>query len=73
VNDDKPTSGLFEELKRRKVFRVAVMYAGIAWIVIEVASTVLPTFNVPERVLQVLTVLLILGLPVAVVLAGFSG
>jgi TolB-like protein/predicted Zn-dependent protease len=59
----------FVELKRRKVYRVAVAYVAVAWLLTEVASTVLPTFHVPEWVLQGIIILLVLGFPVAVLLA----
>jgi TolB-like protein/Tfp pilus assembly protein PilF len=54
--------GLFAELKRRNVFRVAIFYVVTAWLVIEVAETVLPIFDVPEGVLRGLVVLLVIGL-----------
>ncbi len=54
--------GLFAELKRRNVFRVAIFYVVSAWLVIEVAETVLPIFDVPEGVLRGLVVLLVIGL-----------
>jgi Tol biopolymer transport system component len=60
---------LFEELKRRKVFRVAGVYAVVAWLLIEVADTVLPTFGTPLWVNQTLIFLLIIGFPIAVILA----
>jgi hypothetical protein len=60
---------LIAELKRRNVFRVAAAYAIVAWLLIEVASVVLPTFKAPEWVMQVCTFLLILGFPVALVFA----
>ncbi len=61
--------GFFRELKRRNVFRVAVMYFAVAWLVVEIASVVLPTFNAPEWVMQVFTFLMALGFPVALVFA----
>jgi adenylate cyclase len=57
------------ELKRRNVFRVGVAYAIVAWLLVEVASVVLPTFEAPEWVMKVFTFLLILGFPVALVFA----
>jgi adenylate cyclase len=62
-------NSFFRELKNRKVYRVALGYPVIAWFVIHIASTVLPTFHVPEWVLQALTVIVALGFPVALVLA----
>ena len=52
----------FAELKRRKVFRVGLFYVVTAWLVIEVAETVLPLFDVPDGVLRGLVVLLVIGL-----------
>lgn len=40
---------LFEELKRRHAFRVAVVYAVVAWVVIQVANVVLPRLELPGR------------------------
>jgi adenylate cyclase len=53
---------LFAELKRRNVFRVGLFYVVTAWLVIEVAETVLPIFDVPDGVLRGLVVLLVIGL-----------
>ncbi|NGX17687.1 tetratricopeptide repeat protein [Wenzhouxiangella sp. XN24] len=52
---------LLAELKRRKVFRVAMLYVVSAWLVIEVAETVLPIFEVPDGFLRGLVVLLVIG------------
>ena len=62
-------NSFFRELKERKVYRVALGYGVVAWFVVQIASTVLPTFHVPEWVLQALTVMVALGFPVALVLA----
>ena len=60
---------LIAELKRRNVFRVGVAYAIVAWLLIEVAAVVLPTFKAPEWVMQVCTFLVIFGFPLALILA----
>jgi len=57
------------ELKRRNVYKVAVAYAVVGWLVIQVSSTVLPTFHAPEWVVQTLVVLLAIGFPIALVIA----
>src|SRR5262249_2567619 len=57
----------FTELKRRNVYKVAVAYAVVAWLVIQVASIVLPTFHAPEWTLQVIIALVVIGFPVALV------
>src|SRR6202040_270901 len=59
----------FTELKRRNVYKVAVAYAVVGWLVIQISSTVLPTFHAPEWVVQTLVVLVALGFPIALVLA----
>ena len=60
---------LFEELKRRNVFRVAAAYAAIAWLLAQIADTLLPAFGLPPAYLRSFLTLLGLGFPVAVVLA----
>ena len=62
-------SSFFDELKRRKVFRVAVAYAIVAWILVEVAATILPIFEAPDWTVQVFTVFIMLGFPIALILS----
>ncbi len=57
------------ELKRRNVVKVAVAYAIVGWLLIEVASTVLPTFEAPQWTLQTLTFVIVLGFPLALIFA----
>ena len=59
----------FAELKRRNVYKVAIAYAVVGWLVIQIASTILPTFHAPEWVVQTLIVIVALGFPIALVLA----
>ncbi len=54
---------LFEELKRRNVFRVAVAYLVAAWLVLQVADLVLENTNAPDWVMQVFMLVFALGLP----------
>lgn len=63
------SASFFQELKQRRVVRVAIGYAIAAWLIVQIASTVLPTFHVPEWVLQALIVVVALGFPAALVLA----
>jgi hypothetical protein len=58
---------LIAELKRRNVFRVGVAYAIVAWLLIEVAHTAFPTLQLPDWTTTLVTVLLIMGFPVALV------
>lgn len=57
---------LFSELRRRNVFRVALTYAVIAWLLIEIASVLLPLVDAPESIITAFVVLLALGFAVAV-------
>ena len=56
---------LFSELRRRNVFRVALTYAVVAWLLIEIASVILPLVDAPESLITAFVVLLALGFAVA--------
>lgn len=60
---------LLAELKRRNVFKVATIYVVVGWLVLQVASTVFPLFEIPLWASRLVVVLLGLGFPVALVLA----
>jgi TolB-like protein/Tfp pilus assembly protein PilF len=60
---------LIEELKRRKVFKVAAAYLVVGWLLIQVASTVAPQLNLPEWAPRLVTFIILLGFPIALVLA----
>jgi TolB-like protein/Flp pilus assembly protein TadD len=57
------------ELKRRKVYRVAVAYAIVAWLLVQAASILFPTFEAPPWVMKVFVTAMVLGFPVALILA----
>src|SRR5438477_9717399 len=57
------------QLKQRRVYRVAIGYAIVAWLMVQIAATVLPAFHASEFVLPVLILVLGVGFPVALVLA----
>ena len=59
----------FTELKRRNVYKVAVAYAIVGWLVMQVASTVVPALHLPDTITSAVVVLTLLGFPVALVLA----
>jgi TolB-like protein len=59
---------LFVELKRRKVVRVAVVYAATAFAVLQAADIMLPQMNVPEWAMGLLVALVVFGFPIALVL-----
>jgi len=60
---------LFAELKRRNVFRVAAAYGIVSWLLVEVASVVVPALRLPEWALTLLVFLVIAGFPLALILA----
>jgi len=60
---------LIAELRRRNVFRVGVAYAIVAWLLIEVASVVMPALRLPEWTLTFLVFLFAIGFPLALALA----
>ncbi len=59
----------FAELKRRNVYKVAVAYAVVSWLLIQIATQVFPFFDIPNWAVRVVVLLLALGFPVALVLA----
>src|ERR1044072_9244605 len=64
----KPPS-FFSELKRRNVYKVAVAYAAVGWLVIQVATSTFPVMQIPTWALRLTIVLVLLGFPIALVLA----
>ena len=60
---------LLHELKRRRVFRVAGIYAVVAWVTAEVADVTFPALQLPEWTVTFVIALLILGFPVAMIFA----
>ncbi len=62
-------SSFFRELKQRKVYRVALGYAVVAWLIVQVRATVMPAYHVPEWILPIFITAVALGFPVALVLA----
>ncbi|MEP4486006.1 MAG: hypothetical protein ABJ013_10290 [Halioglobus sp.] len=67
-NTTSPLS-FWQELKRRKVIRVATVYAVVGWVIIQVAATTFPSFGIPDWAFRFVTLLVLLGLPVALILA----
>ena len=61
--------GFFGELKRRNVYKVAVAYGVVAWLLIQVATQVFPFFEIPNWAVRLVVLLVLLGFPVALVLA----
>ena len=62
-------SGFFEELKRRKVYRVAIAYVIASWALAQGLAQVLPVFDIPNSAIRSVIALMLIGFPVALVLA----
>ena len=62
-------SGFFEEVQRRKVYRVAVAYVIAAGGIIQLASAAFPAWELPNWALRLVIVLLLIGFPIALILA----
>ena len=62
-------TGFFEELQRRKVYRVAAAYIVAAGFIIQISSAVFPAWEMPNWTLRLVIVLLLIGFPVALILA----
>ncbi len=62
-------ASVWGELKRRNVVKVAVAYAIVGWLLIEVASTVFPIVQLPDWTVTFLTMLILFGFPVALILS----
>src|SRR5438045_1574554 len=62
-------SGFFEELRRRKVYRVAAAYIIAAGFIIQIGSAVFPAWELPNWTLRLVVVLLLIGFPIALILS----
>ena len=60
---------LFDELRRRNVYRSAAAYGVVAWLLIQIATQVFPFFNIPNWAVRLIIIVLLLGFPVAMVVA----
>ena len=59
----------FAELKRRNVYKVALAYAAVGWLLIQIATTTFPVLQIPTWAMRLVVVLVLLGFPIALVLA----
>ena len=56
-----------EELKRRNVYKVAVAYAVVGWLLIQVATQVFPFFEIPNWAVRLVVLAIVIGFPIAIV------
>ena len=59
----------FAELKRRNVYKVAVAYAVVGWLLVQVATQVFPFFEIPNWAVRLVVLAIVIGFPVALVIA----
>src|SRR2546425_11309031 len=59
----------FGELKRRNVYKVAVAYAIVGWLLVQVATQVFPFLEIPNWVVRLVIVLVATGFPIALIIA----
>src|SRR5215813_11563830 len=60
---------LFGELKRRNVYKVAIAYAVVGWLLIQAATQVFPFFEIPNWVVRLVVLVIIVGFPIALIIA----
>src|SRR5216110_764017 len=59
----------FAEVKRRNVYKVAIAYGAVAWLLTEIATQVFPFFEIPNWVIRLVVLVIIIGFPVALIIA----
>src|SRR5438876_6937416 len=62
-------ASFFSELKRRNVYKVAVAYAVVGWLLVQVTTQVFPIFEIPNWALRLIVLAIIIGFPIALVMA----
>jgi TolB-like protein/Tfp pilus assembly protein PilF len=60
---------IFTELKRRNVYKVAVAYAIVGWLLVQVVTQVFPFFEIPNWAVRLIVLAIVIGFPIALVLA----
>src|SRR5205809_4145614 len=63
------SGNFFAELKRRNVYKVAVAYAVVGWLVAQIATQIFPFLEIPNWVVRLIIVLIAIGFPIALVIA----
>ena len=59
----------FAELKRRNVYKVAIAYAVVGWLLVQVATQVFPFFEIPNWAVRLVVLAIAIGFPIALVIA----
>ena len=61
--------GFFGELKRRNVYKVAVAYAVVGWVIAQIATQIFPFLEIPNWIVRLVIILIAIGFPIALVIA----
>src|SRR5215831_4676440 len=64
---EKPS--FFTELKRRNVYKVAVAYAVVGWLIAQIATQIFPFLEIPNWAIRLVILLIVIGFPVALIIA----
>ena len=64
---EKPS--FFAELKRRNVYKVAVAYGVVGWVIAQIATQIFPFLEIPNWVVRLVIVLIAIGFPIALMIA----
>ena len=62
-------SSFFTELKRRNVYKVAVAYAVVGWLIAQIATQIFPFLEIPNWAIRLVILLIVIGFPIALVIA----
>jgi hypothetical protein len=63
------SGNFFEELKRRNVYKVALAYGIVGWLLIQIATSTFPVLEIPNWAIKLVIALVLLGFPIALILA----
>ncbi len=69
ADSNSTLSVFFKELRNRRVFRVAAVYLGIGYAILEASSIIIPTMGFPAVIVKIILGLMVIGLPMAIILA----
>src|SRR5713101_6854094 len=59
----------FSELKRRNVYKIAIAYAVVAWLLMQIATQVFPFLEIPNWAIRLVIMLIVIGFPIALIIA----
>ena len=62
-------NSFFRELKRRNVYKVAVAYAVVGWLLVQIATQTFPFFDIPHWAIRLVILLVVIGFPIALIIA----